>query len=79
MPVDKENMNYTVVILGFVFFAAGGWYVADARKWYKGPVANIDEDEESSELQSTSSGAKNSDYASSQVIEEEATDEKLSE
>ncbi|KAG0671206.1 hypothetical protein C6P42_003632 [Pichia californica] len=45
MPVNKTNMNYTVVILGFAFIAAGGWYVVDARKWYAGPVANIDEDE----------------------------------
>lgn len=42
MPVDKENMNYTVVIIGFVFIAAGGWYLVDARKWYKGPVSNVD-------------------------------------
>jgi amino acid permease (GABA permease) len=46
MPVTKENMNYTVVILGFVFFATGGWYLIDARKWYEGPVSNVDEEED---------------------------------
>ena len=51
MPVTKENMNYTVVIIGFVFFAAGGWYVIDAKKWYKGPVSTIDEGEIDSELE----------------------------
>ncbi|VEU23473.1 DEKNAAC104574 [Brettanomyces naardenensis] len=44
MPVTKEDMNYTVVILGAVFIFAGGWYAIDARKWYTGPVANVDEE-----------------------------------
>ncbi|GMG15987.1 unnamed protein product [[Candida] boidinii] len=44
MPVDAENMNYTVVLLGFVFIGAGGWYAIDAKKWYKGPVGNVDEE-----------------------------------
>lgn len=41
MPVTKENMNYTVVILAAVFFFSGGWYLLSARKWYSGPVANV--------------------------------------
>ena len=41
MPVTKENMNYTVVILAAVFFFSGGWYLLSARKWYKGPIANV--------------------------------------
>ncbi|CDK24348.1 unnamed protein product [Kuraishia capsulata CBS 1993] len=44
MPATKENMNYTVVLLGFVFIGAGGWYWLDAHKWYKGPVNNVDEE-----------------------------------
>lgn len=43
MPVDRENMNYTVVMIGFAFFGAGGWWVLGARKFYKGPVSNVDE------------------------------------
>ncbi|OWB54785.1 hypothetical protein B5S28_g640 [[Candida] boidinii] len=46
MPVTPEDMNYTVVILGFVFIGAGGWYWIDANKWYKGPVSNIDDEYE---------------------------------
>ncbi|GMG11824.1 unnamed protein product [[Candida] boidinii] len=46
MPVSAENMNYTVVILGFVFIGAGGWYCIDAKNWYKGPVSNIDDEYE---------------------------------
>lgn len=45
MPVDKENMNYTIVILGFCFIFSGIWYAVDARKWYLGPRCNIDEEE----------------------------------
>lgn len=43
MPVTKENMNYTIVILSAVFIFAGGWFAFDARKWFKGPVSNVDE------------------------------------
>ncbi|ODV84410.1 hypothetical protein CANARDRAFT_200984 [[Candida] arabinofermentans NRRL YB-2248] len=46
MPVTKENMNYTVVIMGAVFIFAGGWYYFDARKWFQGPVSNVDEEYE---------------------------------
>ncbi|QPG75626.1 hypothetical protein FOA43_002983 [Brettanomyces nanus] len=42
MPVTKEDMNYTVVILGAVFILAGGWYAFDAKHWYRGPVSNVD-------------------------------------
>ncbi|GMM32640.1 Bio5 protein [Martiniozyma asiatica (nom. inval.)] len=48
MPVTKENMNYTIVIIGFVFIFAGGWYAIDAKNWYKGPVSTIDEVDEGS-------------------------------
>lgn len=44
MPVNKENMNYTVVIIGFCFIFSGLWYAIDARKWYKGPTGNLDDD-----------------------------------
>ncbi|AWU73539.1 uncharacterized protein C5L36_0A01450 [Pichia kudriavzevii] len=57
MPVNKENMNYTVVILGAVFIGAGGWYAIDAKKWFKGPLGNVDVDE-SADTQSGSSGDK---------------------
>ncbi|ODV60029.1 amino acid permease [Ascoidea rubescens DSM 1968] len=43
MPVDKENMNYTIVILGAVFLGAGGWWLLGAKNWYVGPISNIDD------------------------------------
>lgn len=43
MPVSKENMNYTVLIIGFTFIMTGGWWIIDANKWYKGPVNYIEE------------------------------------
>ncbi|TID19249.1 hypothetical protein CANINC_003820 [Pichia inconspicua] len=58
MPVDKENMNYTVVILGAVFILAGGWYVIDARKWYTGPVATTEDEPAVSVDQSNESTEK---------------------
>lgn len=42
MPVTPQNMNYTVVIMGFVFIAAGGWWIIDLHKWYKGPLTTVD-------------------------------------
>lgn len=42
MPVNKENMNYTVLIIGFSFIFSGLWYVLDAKKWYKGPMGSLD-------------------------------------
>ncbi|TPX59596.1 hypothetical protein PhCBS80983_g02363 [Powellomyces hirtus] len=36
-PVTKENMNYAVVMVGFVVAFSMGWWILDARKWFKGP------------------------------------------
>lgn len=58
MPVDKENMNYTVIILGFCLFFSGIWYAVDARKWYLGLRCNIDED-----------GNSNGDSSTDNVVE----------
>ncbi|KAG7819663.1 hypothetical protein KL928_002337 [Ogataea angusta] len=46
MPVTKENMNYTVLMMGAVLLFSLVWYALDARRWYKGPVANVDEEYE---------------------------------
>lgn len=45
MPVNKENMNYTIVIIGATVILTGMWWILDARKWYKGPVNYIEEQE----------------------------------
>ncbi|KAI8824007.1 APC amino acid permease [Fimicolochytrium jonesii] len=36
-PVTAQNMNYAVVMLGFVLVLSMGWWIVDARKWFKGP------------------------------------------
>jgi amino acid permease (GABA permease) len=69
MPVTKENMNYTIVILGFVFFAAGGWYLIDARKWYEGPVNTLEGDEGSRDSTGSIS-SKGSEEIEMEIIEE---------
>lgn len=40
-PVDPVNMNYACVAVGAVFIGAGGRWLIDARKWFKGPVINL--------------------------------------
>ncbi|KZT30122.1 amino acid transporter [Neolentinus lepideus HHB14362 ss-1] len=39
---SAENMNYAVVIIVGILGLAGVWWVLSARKWFKGPVPNID-------------------------------------
>ncbi|TFY58236.1 hypothetical protein EVJ58_g6532 [Rhodofomes roseus] len=40
--VDDDNMNYAVVIIMAVFVFAGGSWLVSARKWFVGPLPNID-------------------------------------
>ncbi|CUM67329.1 uncharacterized protein PRCAT00005022001 [Priceomyces carsonii] len=66
MPVTPEDMNYTVVILGFAFIGAGLWWVIDARKWYQGPVATI---EESDSTNVTELGSPEESESSNSILE----------
>lgn len=36
------EMNYTVVLNGFVWLASMTYYVLFARKWYTGPKMTVD-------------------------------------
>ncbi|PCH40437.1 APC amino acid permease [Wolfiporia cocos MD-104 SS10] len=40
---DSQNMNYAVVIIMAVFIFASASWVLSARKWFVGPLPNIDE------------------------------------
>ncbi|KAF7329814.1 APC amino acid permease [Mycena kentingensis (nom. inval.)] len=40
-PVTPENMNYASVITVGVMFLSFVWYIAGARRHYKGPTSNI--------------------------------------
>ena len=42
-------MNYAVVVIGFIVVGAGLWFAIDARKWFHGPVINVDDSSASSE------------------------------
>jgi amino acid transporter len=40
-PIKLETFNYAPVALGVVLFFVMGWWVVDARHWFKGPVREI--------------------------------------
>ncbi|KAJ7561115.1 hypothetical protein O6H91_03G034500 [Diphasiastrum complanatum] len=41
-PLQWGTFNYAPVALGFVLTAIMLWWFLDARKWFKGPVRNVD-------------------------------------
>lgn len=40
-PIKLETFNYSPLALGVVLFFVMGWWVVDARYWFKGPVREI--------------------------------------
>ncbi|KAM0916719.1 hypothetical protein ACQ4PT_010055 [Festuca glaucescens] len=42
-PIKMDTLNYAPITLGVVLGLIMLWWVVDARKWFKGPVRNIDE------------------------------------
>jgi hypothetical protein len=48
LPVTPLDMNYAVVVIGFIVVGAGLWFAIDARKWFHGPVINLEESSTSS-------------------------------
>ncbi|KAJ6954261.1 LOW QUALITY PROTEIN: amino-acid permease BAT1 [Populus alba x Populus x berolinensis] len=41
-PIQWKTFNYAPIAVGMVFYADNAWWAFDARKWFKGPVRNID-------------------------------------
>ncbi|KAI9098892.1 amino acid/polyamine transporter I [Phlyctochytrium arcticum] len=41
-PVEAKALNYTPVAVGFMLVFAGTWWILSARKWFKGPVSDLD-------------------------------------
>ncbi|KZO94253.1 amino acid transporter [Calocera viscosa TUFC12733] len=39
------TMNYAVVIIMGVVVFAGGWWIISARKWFTGPIVNVNKEE----------------------------------
>lgn len=44
-PVTPVNMNYACLAIGAVIIGAGGRWVIDGHKWFKGPVINLSDAE----------------------------------
>ncbi|KAJ3338364.1 hypothetical protein HDU93_009599 [Gonapodya sp. JEL0774] len=44
-PVTWGAMNFAPFIVAFVVLFAGGWWILGARKWFKGPVSQVTEEE----------------------------------
>jgi hypothetical protein len=42
LPVTPDNMNYCIVAFGVILLIAGGTWVFDGRKNYKGPRIDVD-------------------------------------
>jgi len=40
-PVTAQNMNYSPIALAAIVLFAGGWWLVDARFWFKGPKALV--------------------------------------
>jgi hypothetical protein len=44
-PVTQQNLNYASAAVGGYFFLAGGYWILDAHRWFKGPVSNVSTEE----------------------------------
>jgi hypothetical protein len=40
-PIQFSTFNYAPIALGIVLGAVMGWWIIDARHWFKGPVREI--------------------------------------
>ncbi|KDR72856.1 hypothetical protein GALMADRAFT_252160 [Galerina marginata CBS 339.88] len=41
-PVDSQTFNYAIVAVGIVIFYSVGFWIISARKWFSGPVKQIE-------------------------------------
>lgn len=60
-PVDSQTFNYSIVAVGIVVVYSIGFWVISARKWFTGPVKQI-EGEHASLLKFWIAGRDNSYY-----------------
>lgn len=40
-PVTQLNLNYASAAVGGTIVLAGGYWIIDAHRWFKGPIANV--------------------------------------
>ncbi|KAI0668213.1 amino acid transporter [Trametes maxima] len=43
-PVDSQTLNYTIVAVGIVLAYSMGFWILSARKWFTGPIKQIEEE-----------------------------------
>lgn len=43
-PVDSQTLNYAIVAVGIVITYSVGFWLVSARKWFKGPVKQIEQE-----------------------------------
>lgn len=41
---DLNTVNYAPITVGITMLVVGGWWLASAHKWFRGPVRNLDDD-----------------------------------
>ena len=41
-PVNSQTLNYAIVAVGMVVLYSGTFWVVSARKWFKGPIKQIE-------------------------------------
>lgn len=42
-PVNSQTLNYAIVAVGVVLVYALGYWVVSARRWFRGPVRQVDQ------------------------------------
>lgn len=42
LVVDTQTVDYSIVIMGAVFVFATAWWMFSAKKWFHGPIINVD-------------------------------------
>ncbi|KAI9059858.1 amino acid transporter, partial [Trametes sanguinea] len=57
-PVDSQTLNYTIVAVGIVLAYCMGFWVLSARKWFKGPIKQITDDEAAADSVDAASSAE---------------------
>lgn len=44
--MSLQSLNYAPIAVGVVLLVSGGWWVADAHKWFHGPRRTLEDSED---------------------------------
>ncbi|KAI0773134.1 amino acid transporter [Trametes elegans] len=67
-PVDSQTLNYTIVAVGIVLAYCMGFWVLSARKWFTGPIKQIQEEDAAMEGVDTASSRETSGGENEKVL-----------